>query len=486
MASDFLNGIISPFFHNKTAKQTVFKNTFWLGLSSAISRLMTFFLFVYVARILGATQYGEFNFALSFVILFSIFSDLGLSKVIIRELSQDKEKEKEYPNLLSLKIFLLGASLITVFLSSFFVTQDHYIRNLIWILAFYIGIGNFFNIFYAFLQARQKMEYEAAAKILETVFYVGAGFLVIFNFPSAKNLAIGYFVSIFAFLFLFLIFFHSRIFRLNLGWNTGIWKKYLGISWPLALTAVFSSVYSQTDTVMLGSSGQITQVGWYQAAYRIIAATLIPATIISTSFFPMLNRAFKESKEKFQRIWNFHTESMVYLAIPLVVGGIILAPRIIDYIFNPTFGPSVLAFQILIITAGLTILQTPFYHSLIVCDQQKKIFYAVLAGAIFNVILNWILIPRYSLYGAAWATVITLFLIVSVIAGFVRKSTSIRPFNKTFFLSILLSAISVIPMYFTIIQPGIYNLNVILSVLAGAGVYFVFLYFLRKFFNKLT
>ncbi len=480
-----LTDIKTLLFDNKTVKQTIFKNTFWLTLSLGIGKIFTFFLFIYVARILGPTQYGEFTFALAFVFLLVIFSDLGLFRIIIREFSQEKEKEKEYPALLSLKLLLVLGTLIIVLIGSFFITSDPIIRKVIWILAGYIIISNFVQIIYGFLEARQQMEYEALARIFQAVLYTGFGFFVIFNFPSVENLAYGYLIGTLVFLTFFLVFFHLKIYQLHFSWNTLIWRKYLKMSWPLALTGFFTIIYSQIDTIMMGYWGQIAQTGWYNAAHRITITTVIPATIISTSFFPVLNKAFKETKEKFQKIWNYNMEIMIFLSIPLMIGGLILASRIINYIFNPNFSPSILAFQILIITAGITILFIPFYQLLIVSDQQKKIFWAILSGAIINVILNLILIPKFSLYGAAFATVVTWFLILFLMFKFTLKFTSIKPLNLKVFLSFVGAIFSSIPMYFVIIQPQIYYLNIILTVLIGAGVYSICFYGYKKGVAKL-
>ena len=90
---------------NTGIKQTIFKNTFWLTLAEAISRFLGLALIIFAARILGAEGYGKFAFALSFVSVLAILADLGLSEITNRELSRNKEAEKEYPAVLSLKVF---------------------------------------------------------------------------------------------------------------------------------------------------------------------------------------------------------------------------------------------------------------------------------------------------------------------------------------------------------------------------------------------
>jgi len=153
--------------HNLGTKQTIVKNTLWLAIAEGITRFLKLFLIIYVARILGATEYGKFTFALAFVSLFAIFSDLGISTITTREIARDQEKEKEFPSLLSLKLVLSIGTLLLICIGSFFITVDPVIRGIIWILGIYIIVSSFASIIYAFFHARQKMEYEAWAKILQ-------------------------------------------------------------------------------------------------------------------------------------------------------------------------------------------------------------------------------------------------------------------------------------------------------------------------------
>jgi len=473
----------SFFLKNPGTKQTIAKNTFWLALAEGITRLLKLFLIIYVARILGATEYGKFTFALAFVSLFAVFSDFGVSQITTREFARDKEKEKQFPNILSLKLVLGLGALILVCFGSFFVTPDPLVRRIICILGLYIVISNILELIYAFFRARQRMEYEAWAKILQAVIITGAGLFVVFKFPSVQHLSLAYLFSVLITLFSLSLFLHFKIYRLRLTFNTNIWRNVLAMSWPLALAGVFGMIYSQTDSVMMGCWGQITQVGWYNAAYKITRATLIPATLISISFFPVLSKLFKESKEKLQNTWNYYVKTMIFLAMPLVVGGITLAPKIISFVYGASYLPSIFAFQILIIMAGITFFCYPLNQALIISNQQRKLFWITFSGAILNIGLNLILIPRYSLYGAAFATVVTLFLIFFLLYKFTSKFTLIRPFNLKFLLSFLSAGLSSIIMYLAIRYPIIYNLNIIFSVPIGALVYLVSLTFIKKLIN---
>ena len=467
-------------FENVGVKQTVFKNTFWLVMATGANKLLNSILIIYVARVLGATNYGKFTFALAFVSLLVIFSDFDLPSIITRELSKEIEREKEFPAIFSLKILLSLGTLILMLVGSFFITHDSKIQRIIWILAIYILISNFSGIIYAFLKARQRMEYVFLATILRALVVTGAGFLVILNFPSVENLSYGYLFASLAALIFILVFFHLKIFPLKFSWQKPIWLRYLAMSWPLALSTIFVRIYRSIDSIMMGYFGLITEVGWYNAAYKIIGLTVISSSLISESFYPILSKAFKESEETFQKLWNYHMETKISLAIPLVVGGVIFAPRIIYFIYNPSFAPSVFAFQILAVGAGIIFLNSVFAQALIVSNQQKKFLLITLFGAIINIILNLILIPKFSLYGAAFAALITFLLNFFFYLRFTFKFTSIRPLNARLFLGFIGAGFCSIPMYFVISQPRIYQLDLFLSILMGATTYAVFLLLYRR------
>ena len=133
-------------FSNIGIRQTVIKNTFWLVLAEVITKLLGLILIIYVVRILGATEYGKFTFAFSFVSLMAIFSDLGVMDVATRELSRDKNNEKSFSGIFTLEV-ILGAIMFSIaFASSFLITQDQEIRKAIWILSIFFLSSSLFGI----------------------------------------------------------------------------------------------------------------------------------------------------------------------------------------------------------------------------------------------------------------------------------------------------------------------------------------------------
>ena len=108
----------SLFLENKTVRQTVVKNTFWLFFGNIFSRLIRAAILIYAARILGAGGWGVFSYALSIAGLFTIFIDFGINAVITRESVRDLSSQQKYFST-ALGIKLVMAAIIGVIIFIF-------------------------------------------------------------------------------------------------------------------------------------------------------------------------------------------------------------------------------------------------------------------------------------------------------------------------------------------------------------------------------
>ena len=481
------NDIKSLLFSNGTIKQTIFKNTVWLFLGMSFSKLLGFILLIYAARLLGPNGYGEFSFAIALVSIFGILQDLGISGIVIREFTKESENQEQkikeqddFNSLISLEIVLSIIAFVAILIASFFITTSFDVRKIIIILAVYSSINSMILFFCSFFQARQKMEYQVGPIIIQALLATIFAIFFLFNFPSAKNLSYAYlFASIVALICIWVLF-SAKFFTLRIFWKISVWRRFLLMSWPLALMGLFGILYNYIDSVMMGYWGMIAETGWYNAAYRIISVVLIPAGLITGSFYPVLSKTFKNSKEKLQKVWDYQMEIMILLALPLAIGGIVLAPRVIYFFYPSSFFPSILSLQILIVMAGLIFIYRPLIDVMIASNQQKSTFWITFFGALINILLNLFLIPKYSLYGASLATVITYIVIISISVWLMVRLTSIRISFFKFFAYFAVGGLSSVLMYFVIIQPKIYNLNIFLSVAIGALVYFPSFFIFRK------
>ncbi len=409
--------------------QTIVKNTLWLASAEGISRILKLLLFVYMARVLGPGGYGEFTFALSFAGLFAIFSDFGVSPILTRDFASEKSLEKMFPHFFSLKILLGAGGMLFVGLGSFVVTSDPSIRILIILLGAFIVFGAVAETFFAFFRARQKMKYESFTKIFQALLVTGVGVVVLLYFPSVQNIALGYLVTSLMTLAAIAIFFYVKVFAFRFVWNWETWKIILRGSWPIGMMAVFGILYLQVGPVLLGYLGQIHQVGWYDAASRTAFFVLIPVFLLNQSFYPALSRAFRDSSASLQVVWNNQLAAAIFFSFPAAVFGTVFASPLIHFLYGSTFAPSVLLFQVLMVAVSLLIMAEPFSQILIASNLQKKSFMvnAWTAGAC--ILFNLIGIVAFGVYGAAFAFLGTVLLLLFSYVGCVLRYTRVQLFH---------------------------------------------------------
>ena len=84
------------------------KNSSFFLISQLISYAIGFIYTIFIARYLGSSNFGILSFALSFISILSIFTDLGLNSLMTREIARDKSKNLKYlSNFLTIKLFLV-------------------------------------------------------------------------------------------------------------------------------------------------------------------------------------------------------------------------------------------------------------------------------------------------------------------------------------------------------------------------------------------
>lgn len=161
------------------------------------------------------------------------------------------------------------------------------------------------------------------------------------------------------------------------------------------------------DSILLGLLVGPGPVGWYGAAYKPITAILALPVSYFIGLFPALSTAFSQSREVFRSTLARSLRLTAIFAMPIGVGGTLLAEPMMDFLFGPVYAVAVPAFQILSWSAVLVILRGNFRQALNAAGRQRLDLTCALAAVSVNLALNLAWIPRYRMIGAATATVLS-------------------------------------------------------------------------------
>ncbi|MCP4269132.1 MAG: flippase [Candidatus Brocadiaceae bacterium] len=406
-------------FRNISTKQIIIKNTFWLFLAEGVNKGLMFLLTILIARYLGAEGYGRFSFAFSFVSLFAVFADFGLSTLTIREVARDNSLAKKYiDNITVMKVFLgvITFGLITVVVQLLGKSSD--VKWLVYLFGVYVVINSFNEFLRAVFRAFEKMQYEAFSKIVQglVLFVIGVVFILrgYSVFWIIGNYIVG---SGLSFLFT-LVLVHKKFSKFWIDLDFRLWNKLLRESWQLAIISYFIIVYISIDQFMLGIMKTNVDVGIYSAAYKLLMIISVFSYVIMNSLFPRVSK-------KNVKISSYFSKLPYLFFIALLINTIVffLAPYLYIYVFGSEFILAVSIIPILIFAGFFEFFV--FWGYLFLVKFRKTTTILTLTGfsALTNILLNYYLIPLYNYYGAAIATVIS-YLFLSTSFYFVLRRLS--------------------------------------------------------------
>ncbi len=457
--------------------QRIAKNTGVFFIAQILSYILNFFFFVYVARYLGAKDFGILSFALALTAIFGIFSDLGLRQITTREVARDKSLTKKYlGNITGMKIILIITSLIGLILFVNLVGYPEETIKIVYLIGLSIVFTSFSQMFYAIFQAYERMEFESFGKILNSVLLLGGALFAISNGLTILAFAFFYSLSSGITLVYNLIISGWKFAKPRIKIDLNFWKPTLREALPFGLIGIFGTLLHWIDTVMLSIIQGDAVVGWYNAAYRIFFVLLLIPSAFDVAIFPAMSRFYISSKDSLKFIYEKSFKYLIIIGIPIGIGGTLLADKIILLILGNEYQPSIIAFQILIWSAVLIFMGTPFSALLNSVNKQLALAKIVGASAIFNILLNLILIPKYSYIGAGIATMVSLFLVLLGVMGATLRIGYKIPISK-----ILNPALKVV---ISSLMMGIFivcfkNINFFSLIIFSALIYFVIIFLIK-------
>ncbi|MCD6197931.1 MAG: flippase [Deltaproteobacteria bacterium] len=416
-----------------------FVNTSWLMGHRVLSMVVALFVGVYVARYLGPERFGLLSYAGSFVGLFTALATLGLDGIMVRELVKTPERRDE---LLGTAFWLKagGAILMWIGIAAAvpFTHNDTQTNILIVIIAFAI-IFQAFNVIDFNYQAEVKSKYVVYAQLVQLV--VSSTIKLILIWISAP-------LVYFACVFLLDAVVHSvgltamylkntgKVWHWKWRWETA--KELLRDSWPLILSGMVISVYMKIDQVMIKEMLDAKQVGLYAAAVRLSEAWYFVPMAITSSVFPAIINAKKQSEAfYYQRLQQLY-DLMVWLAVAIALPTTFLAPWVIRVLYGDAFSPAAGVLSIHIWAGVFVFLGVANGRWIIAENLQYIATIRSTAGAMVNVVLNILLIPNYGINGAAIATFFSVFVASHIAFSFINKARKVFVMqNKSFLRPVL-------------------------------------------------
>jgi O-antigen/teichoic acid export membrane protein len=463
-----------------TQGHSIAKNTTFLTGAYIFQKVFAFVYFTLVARYIGATDIGVYTFAISLTTIFSVFIDMGLASVLIREAAKFKDRANEYlNNIISVKIILailsyLGVAIVINLLGKSSMTQTMvYLSGLVMIL------DSFTLAFFAVFRAYQNLKYEAIGIAINQIVILAVGLAGIYlKFPLYILVLALLAGSTFNFLYSLILLKVKLHFNFKLLWDKPILKTLFKIAVPFALAGIFVRVYSYIDQILLSVLIGDQALGWYSVPYKITYAFQFVPAAFAAAIYPAMSDCFVNNKEKLKLIFEKAMYLLIMLSVPAAVGIACLADKIILTLYTAEFTPSILTLQIFILAVIPMFLNYPAGSILNACDKQGRNTFNMGLTMVLNVILNLILIPQYQYVGAALASLVSLTVLFVLNLGQVSKI--IRYDGKYLGIKAIKSLLAAFVMAAVIIGLKA-QFNFVILIIIGAIAYLGIMYLIKGF-----
>lgn len=392
--------------------RTVFANMSWLMISQIITSACAFVWTILTARYLGPSDYGIFGTAVSFTVLFSVLADFGVTTYIVRSISIDLENEGKYlNNAISLKLFLSLLYLSVVIIALLLLGWDNYVVVICLLFAVESLIKSFQFAFCSSFQAHELLKYQAISNIILNVLTLICIVIVSFTKFGLYGIAFSYIFANVVGLIYTVAVIRKRIVKPRLSFDTSFYKKLILGGIPFALTGIFYTVYYSIDIVMITHFATTYDTGLYNSAYKLITVLTLFYTIYSSVIFPVMSKLFVDEKDILKLSFVKSIKYLSLVTIPIAVFTFFYGYDIIN-IYGSEFIEAGGVLKILIWTVCFLFINGASSLILNASHKEYSVTKIYSIAAIFNVILNMVLIPKYSVYGASVATVLSEILIL--------------------------------------------------------------------------
>ncbi len=476
----------------------VFQNIFWLTASRAIALVLLFLAYTQLFRYLGPFGNGQYQFVLSYVLIFSTVVDFGVQQFITKKITEEPEKTTEYfKSFFKFEILASGFLFVLLMSIAYLKAFEAPLISAIWVTGLGMVVNGLCYPYLAVLTAKQDLKKVAIINFLNSLVNVSVIFLAIWLkkyivFLASIQLIFGLMDWVLYRMFVKKYLSTPPTPPLDKGGEEDraldkvdklggavVILNILKSAWPFALLVGFSAIYNRIDVVIITGMLGFAQTGIYTSAYKFFdLLNFFPASV-SHALFPALSGFMATGKiaevkitlEKYLRL-------MIAIAVPMAVGGAILSGQLILLVAGERFLEAGKILAILIWAIAILFIYIPV-NSLVISQLTKKAVVITGVNVILNIVGNIVLLPIYGIKGSAIMTVVSELVQGGFYFYLVKKNITDFAFFSLLWKPALASAIMGVMVW------QVREVNLLTGVFLGVVSYTVSLYLL-KFFKEIN
>ena len=359
------------------------------------------------ARFLSADDYGRFRFALALTTIIETIMDLGLSQITVRSVARDRTSaDRLFPQVLGVKLVWVAVGLALLVVLAPLLRTDPVIIRLCYALGISSAVRSYLLTARGLLQGLQRFDLEALAVVSDRVLLLVAGGAALWAGYGLVGLAVAFVGSRLLMLGAVQILLRRVVARVLPAFDRDAWRDIQAAALPLGFFMIALNTYTYVDTVILGLMRTDAEVGWYAAAYSLYEGLTYAPSILAAVLTPRLSALFTRDRAAHRSLLS--RALVISVALAIVLGGVaaFAAAPIVALLFGGRYAPAVRPLQILAAGSVFVFATWILHAAAISTNLDRRLLLTTAIGLAANVAFNIVLIPRYGISGAAWATVV--------------------------------------------------------------------------------
>lgn len=393
---------IKSYFKNKEAK-----NAGWLITGRLVQMILSFIVSIFTARYLGPSNFGVINYAGAYVAFFTSLCTLGINSVILKDFVDNPDKQGETIGTVIFFRFLSSIfSCIMIITIVYFVDYGENITLAVVALSSVALIFQIFDTINFWFQSKYQSKVTSIATLIA---YLSISIYKIILLVLGKDIRWFAFATSVDYIMLAIVLLISyRKYngpRLSISFKKG--KYLLSRSYHYIFSGMMVAIYGQVDKMMLKKMLDETTVGYYSLAFSVNLMWVFVLQAIIDSMFPTIMKLYKEDREKYLKKNRQLYSLVIYISVFVAVVLILFGKVAIKYVYGNEYIPAAAPLRIITWYTIFSYLGVA-RNAWIVCEnKQKYLKYMYMSAVVINVVLNYIMIPKYGASGAAFASLIT-------------------------------------------------------------------------------
>lgn len=444
----------------------ILRNTLALSVPSVLNPFISFFLVLVISRYLGVEGLGKYSLVLSYVAIFGTLAAMGLGDLCVREVAKDVSRA----HLFLVNACGLGAlsSVLAVLAMDAVVIALGYESELVSaaiICSFSILASTPIVFMEAIFRSLEKSHYVAITFVAENVVRVGVCVWLLLSGHGVIPL----FTAILGTrLFGALLMFHFYVRVVGLpreGLDSKILRFLLRQAPTFTSIVLFSTIHLSIDQIMLSKLQDLSSVGLYSAADRILSISKTVPVAFSSALLTYFSKDFKGHPGSLKRLCEDSLRYVALAVFPVVIGTSVLADQFMPLLYGKDFiraGDLLRIHMVSLVPFSMVYILA---QVLIATDNQRVDLTINAVAAVLNAALNFLLIPPFGAMGAVIATLISIIVFNQLQYWYIRKNLFSLPLFKSM----------IRPLVAALIMGGctflLKDVSVILSIICSAILY---------------